>query len=159
MKKLIILMLVLALSAVALLGCEKEETAPDTTDSAENTAVATEPVDETTEEPADTKATPDETFAPIENLEPVATDFSSSDIGTRYSSKGYKYLKANHFKKDDANYNWYEFYNACVAGELNVASEDAVSYINKCLDDFSKYGLEDEATQARALLAAAESAN
>ena len=163
MKKIsIILVIAMIICALSFAGCAKGEGDDTTAESVTaETAEATEneTAGDATEAPV-TEKIPDETFAPIEGLETVSTEFSKDEIGTKFNSKTYKFIKSKLFKKGDESLHWYEFFNACVEGEIDVNSVEARSYAESCFDFFTENDLADEAAQAKALLdAAGERAN
>ena len=78
-------------------------------------------------------------------------------VGDKFTTKSYKFIKNNPFKTEDGySYNWYEFFNACVTGELNVKDEACQKYAAECLGYFEEFGLDDEASQATTLIEAAK---
>ena len=136
------------------------------TESGSDTAEATKPVESETETESETAIeTESETEKETEkrdydalSLETVSEEFDSSMIGEKFTTKSYKFIKNNLLKSktNGFSYNWYEFYNACVTGVLDVKSEESLAFIEKCLPYFEEFGLEDEISQARALAEAAK---
>lgn len=163
MKKIsVILVIAMIICALSFAGCAKGEDADtaaesDTAETAEATESETagETAGDVTEAPA-TEKTPDETFAPLEGLETVSVEFSMDDVGTKFNSKTYKFIKSKLFKNGDESLHWYEFFNACVEGEIDVTSVEARSYVESCFAFFTESELTDEAAQAKALLDATE---
>ena len=163
--KLLALILVSAIIlASALLASCEGKTAD--TESASDTAEATGTVGSDTGTDVETETeTETETEKETEkanfdalSLETVSEEFDSSMIGEKFTTKSYKFIKNNLFKSktNGFSYNWYEFYNACVTGVLDVKSEESLAFIEKCLPYFEEFGLEDEISQARALAEAAK---
>ena len=72
------------------------------------------------------------------------------------NTRASKFLKSKFYIDGDTALTWYKFYNACVRGEVDVTSEKSAEYINECLSFFEENGLDEEVSQANALLFAAK---
>ena len=145
---------IVILSALMLASCENSTNGKDS-DTEIDTAEATEPAESGDESETETETR--ERIYDTLPLETVSEEFDATMIGDKYTTKSYKFIKNNLFKSNDGvSYNWYEIFNACVTGELNVKDEDCQSYAAECLEYFEEFGLEDEAAQATTLIEAAK---
>ena len=163
MKKITSLLLatLLVLSIVCLAACDGAKAAESETES--ESAATTDTEDENTETESESEAESEtETEpAPVADglaLDTVSEEFDSTMIGGKFTTKSYKYIKSNLFKSSTTGfkYNWYEFYNACVTGVLDITDAECLSYAEECLAFFSENELPDEAGQATALIGAAK---
>lgn len=161
MKKLICLIIaIIMISSVLLCACggETKETGTEvvtddaTDDATEADTAATHPdtapadTEESAAEPAGTEDAPN----PFEDLETVSEEFSVADVGTKYdNSRQYNFIKKFRYQSGDCDYSWYEFYNACIAGEIDFTDPSVAEYAEACLEAFEEYELEDEAAQAK----------
>ncbi|MBR0303180.1 MAG: hypothetical protein IJQ80_04970 [Clostridia bacterium] len=131
--------------------------------------------------PTSPNADPVETFAPPSGLGDAETvdehaltdpDDSSGNGGTDTSdasgkdaetgtpdlsfeylnSKAYKALKKKIYTNANGSYNWYEFYNGCILGTVDITEDNAVKYTKDCLALFLDNDLPEEAARAKALL-------
>jgi len=169
MKKLISLIIaIIMISSVLLCACggdETKETALEsetevvtddvTDDATEAGTAATETDAETadTEEGAAEPAGTKDEANPFEDLETVSEEFSVTDVGTKYeNSRQYNFIKKFRFQSGDNDYSWYEFYNACIAGEIDFTDPSVAEYAETGLEAFEEYGLEDETAQAKTVV-------
>lgn len=163
MKKItsLLLTLLLVLSVACLASCESAAPAEGGTET--ESAAPTDTEDEKTETESESEAESEtETEpAPVADglaLDTVSEEFDSTMIGGKFTTKSYKYIKSNLFKSSTTGfkYNWYEFYNACVTGVLDITDAECLSYAEECLAFFNENELPDEAAQATALIGAAK---
>ncbi|MBR6916912.1 MAG: hypothetical protein IKN38_01890 [Clostridia bacterium] len=64
-----------------------------------------------------------------------------------------KYINDNLYTEGGNNYNWYEFYNACVMREITLkGNEAALKYAKGMLAYFEAEGLTDETSQAYTII-------
>ncbi len=165
MKKItsLLLTLLLVLTIACLASCESAAPAEGGTETESAAPTDTdEALTDTESAPSTEGDTESETApAPIGDglaLDTVSEEFDSTMIGGKFTTKSYKYIKSNLFKSSTTGfkYNWYEFYNACVTGVLDITDAECLSYAEECLAFFNENELPDEAAQATALIGAAK---
>ncbi|MBQ7714585.1 MAG: hypothetical protein IJT70_01815 [Clostridia bacterium] len=159
MKKLssIILALLLALSVALFAGCgDKEKGDPQGTENASTGSVQTSTDPGSAETPDKESANALQSEA-LEGLESVEEDLSGDDvISGKYDSSAYNFLKRSRFSSGDKEYSWFEFYNACLTGEIDLTDPEAVIFAKRCLEFFTENELEEETAQANSIIEAAK---
>lgn len=137
-------------------GCAKDNS--DGSDTSKNTEDTAESTVDTKDTETETESEPEssETVAgPISGLEPVSEEIETERL-LMMNTRASKFLKSKLYIDGDTSLTWYKFFNACVRGEVDVASEKSAEFINECLSFFEENGLDDEVEQANALLSAAK---
>lgn len=147
------LLLTVILICSLFAGCAKDNEAD--TDTQIDTSEATESGSDTENAAESESKTADTVAEPIEGLETVPEEIESKRL-LYISTRASKFLRNNLYSENGASLSWYKFYNACVTGTVDVASDAAQNYINECLTFFEENGLDDEVEQANALLSAAK---
>ena len=95
---------------------------------------------------------------PLEGFETVSEELEI-DEENGMSMAEYRLLKRMLFTTGEKEYTWFEFYNACVSGELRLTDPDVAEYLNECSGIFAENGFENEAAQANAILEAMKGLN
>ena len=161
-KFLLIFALVAALSAsLFLAGCGSDsKDAPSADTAVQSTAAGTDSASSGTTSDSgsaapQTEDAPDVPYVnPLEGKETVSEEFA---VGENLSLRQYKLLKSMLFEdKGGKSYNWYEFYNACIRGEIKLTDTDAVTYAGDSFEFFEEFGMENEMAQAQTVVDAAK---
>ncbi len=169
MKKtalIIIFALVAALTASLLAGCgaDNKDGNADTdakteAQSAENAPADTDKSPDT-DAPAQSDAQTDggATYVnPLEGYETLSEDYSVANDENGVSMREYKFYRTHQFDKGDGTtYSWFQFYNACVTGELRLNDQAVVEYAEDCYDFFEDNEVQRELEHAKTLLDAAK---
>lgn len=95
---------------------------------------------------------------PITSAETAKEDPKAAVEEGEYNVRAYRVIAKTLFTRGDKSYNWNEFYNACLSGELNPSGDDAVAYINEIREMFADYELTEQIEEADILLKAVEDA-
>ena len=153
MRKLISLLIITALAAALILsscGASGDKSA-ETDAAATETEAATDTGTETDAVDTDQPETADDSYVnPLEGAETVSEEFEMNEENGM-SMTEYKFLKRAFFSKGDKDYNWFQFYNACVRGELKLTDAEVADYIKDCSELFAENEFETEAAQAESL--------
>ena len=169
MTKIISLLIITALAAALILsscGSRPEDRSAETDPAATETeapveteaATDTEKEAETSGETEQPETADDNYVNPLEGAETVSEEFEMTEENGM-SMEEYKFLKRAFFSKGDKDYNWFEFYNACVSGELRLTDVEVADYIKDCSELFAENDFESEAAQAEILLEALKGLN
>ncbi len=162
-KILISFILILTVAFSALLsGCGAKD--DDADKQADGTAanISAVPADSVpaTDAPSDTAETEAPYVNPVEGLETVGEDLKVALDESGLSMREYKLLKANLYTDAAGKeYNWFEFYNACIRGELKLTDPAVVEFAQSLIEDFENQDLPLEKEQAETLINAAKGLN
>ncbi len=160
--------LITALSASALLlsGCSGDgeaETSADVpaTPSTEEITDTAEPAPVSTDTEAAKDGSEKPGGNPLEGLETVSEDLKVSYEEGGMTLREYKLFKTFLFDAEDGTqYNWLQFYNACIKGELDPSDPNVLEYAKNCLEYFEEYGSDpSRIAQAQSVIDAAKGLN
>ena len=169
MKKItyiVVFALIAVLTTALLAGCgtEDEKPADDTGASTDVQSAENTPSDVTadvpsTDAPSDSISDTESTaYAnPLEGYETLSEDYSVANDENGVSMREYKFYRTHQFDKGDGTtYSWFQFYNACVTGELKLNDPAVIEYAEDCYDFFEDNEVPRELEHAKTLLDAAK---
>ena len=162
--RIICAIIIVSLAVSLLASCGEDAKGTDSAASSGDTAASdvstSESAADTAEDTQDAD-TGDSYVNPLEGLETVAEDLSDAeDDEGGISMREYKYLKTVVYTGEDGSeYNWLQFYNACVKGELKLADPAVAEYARACLEDFEAMEFSAIAEQAKTIVDAAAGLN
>ena len=168
-KLFLTVILVLALSAsLFLAGCgsdsgsesaagitDEQSAAPDTTGTPSQTAPDT--AEQSSEAPSDSTTEETPYVNPLEGYAELPEDISVSNEEGGISMREHRFYKTSVYEKEDGTaYNWFQFYNACVRGELRLDDPAVLDYAEMCLEFFTEYDVPAQQPNAETLINAAK---
>ena len=110
-----------------------------------------EHVIEIPDETADSAGASDDTSDTDNSFDTI----SDEDMRKILSSRIYNMLYKRYYRNKNGSYNWYEFYNGCILGTVDLTSDGAIEYAKSRYSFFIANDLPEEAEQARTVLEAA----
>lgn len=91
-------------------------------------------------------------LSPFDGFSEIAATEESVDAHTFATSAIKSYILINVFKSGDEELNWYEFYNACIEGEIDPRVGAAKEFLSEAYGFFDKNGYTEGKEQAQLLL-------
>ncbi len=157
-------MLILTITVLAFCSCGGSDAKKTKPDNVPDTSVVTGgTAADTSERSADgsdaVSETEDDGYVnPLEGAETVSEEIELNEE-EGMSMAEYRLLKKSYFTAGDKKYTWFEFYNACVTGELKLTDPNVADFINECNDVFVENEFKTEADQAAVLVEALKGLN
>lgn len=155
-KRYICALLALAVSASAfvLSGCGEEADKKASDDKAVKAETSATEDDSSETEPAADSENQEETKNVIDlsGYEKTDVDITTEEYKREKSSKVYRRVSLDTFSDGTNEYNWYEFYNACLDGLIDFSSVEVKMFADGFLEFFTDMGLEEEIAQAQLIV-------
>ena len=89
-------------------------------------------------------------------VENVSKKYKLGQIGGM-TLREYKFYKTHLFEaKDGTQYNWFQFYNACVTGKIRLDDTEVLSFADECFEFFDDNDIPVQRDNAETLVNAAK---